>query len=817
MISYGKPLGTFEGLVFYGDDRNPNLVYYLPHEIDFAPRNNGKADLDLLIIRKGAAHSGGAADPRSTHNSILSLGVQCKENDSKVTRAVSGLCAKHNLDEKRVVVSTPPWDKGKVELVILDKDQSKADEDESMFVTSILGSSIPSLDGDLKGTFNVVLNPDGTDVLQSILKENSDKTALVLVNYDVEYTAMRPSVSIHMKANLERCQKTMRNYLDIGFEMWYYIDFDFGFQLDWLTKKMEDNGDIVIDILSPVTTPEEQEAVDELAHEFKDFVLKQLFEPVPELGQMVKVNEKSNAEIASDVVKAAGPAAKDLADAVKTVKEAATGGTKPGEDGGGASTTPGTTPPPAAGTKTPPAAGTTPSTADDTKTSTPSGNDNGPKKDDDANDGDDTLDHKDELHDDSENTQSDDTADATTGNSPTVNPKNFKLGVKYQLKYEEYSFDRNIEVTYNGSTAAVKHLNTSTHLSRVVKDSVLRPSLIGIATKPAFEDCIKEVRLGEDLLDQHVSCIFDYNFTDPDSDIKAAEVFLWRKKDVNDYLATLENKPNEPIKMEDILVPTCLEPFTRDWIFRKDKSKVNPVSWPMDGEGEAGYYYRVHYIYGGDIPNMYSWEKEYWTDPVASSSEEIVIRPYDNLTYRKISVSAGPDLDLDKVRRVTVDLKEDEKILGRVLLDKTHTNGHFIYRSNLNPELKVAKQYAFTGEDPVTLTSALVGNEIYVDTPTYLKKLQLTILGLNDSVQTLQLFTSAIPTEEGLIPKDDVIILKNEALQEVNIPVYSPTDTIDYTLIAMIGDEPVERSGRWEPSAKKIITIRLNAPDSTQS
>ena len=33
MISYGKPLGTFEGLVFYGDDRNPNLVYYLPHEI----------------------------------------------------------------------------------------------------------------------------------------------------------------------------------------------------------------------------------------------------------------------------------------------------------------------------------------------------------------------------------------------------------------------------------------------------------------------------------------------------------------------------------------------------------------------------------------------------------------------------------------------------------------------------------------------------------------------------------------------------------------------------------------------------------------
>ena len=38
MLDLAKPLGTHEGLIFYGDHELTDLVYYFPDEVSLAPQ-----------------------------------------------------------------------------------------------------------------------------------------------------------------------------------------------------------------------------------------------------------------------------------------------------------------------------------------------------------------------------------------------------------------------------------------------------------------------------------------------------------------------------------------------------------------------------------------------------------------------------------------------------------------------------------------------------------------------------------------------------------------------------------------------------------
>ena len=66
MIDLGKPLGTHQGIVFYGDHENDKIVYYLPDEIKFAPTPSGKLDLHLQMFKDESSTTGSAAELTKT-------------------------------------------------------------------------------------------------------------------------------------------------------------------------------------------------------------------------------------------------------------------------------------------------------------------------------------------------------------------------------------------------------------------------------------------------------------------------------------------------------------------------------------------------------------------------------------------------------------------------------------------------------------------------------------------------------------------------------------------------------------------------------
>ena len=295
MIDLGKPYGIHEGLIFYGDHENDSIVYYLPDEIKFAQKENGDPAVYLQVFQEDKILSGGIDELRKTAGSILQLDAVCEVSPERLKKAVESVRDEFGLP-KNLSPATPLWNDGSVDLITLDGSTTGSD---STFVKTVVGSARPSLGSlDLKSIFNIRFDRMGTELIYSAMK--GGKGSLVGLMYDLQYTAMRPSVQLRISADLSRCQDTVRHNLDAEVQLTYYVDLSLAAQLEWLTKKMEDNGDIKVELLSTVETPEEKKIVDELVKDFKESV--ELFQPVPDMESTVAAKSLSGKEIA-DLVK----------------------------------------------------------------------------------------------------------------------------------------------------------------------------------------------------------------------------------------------------------------------------------------------------------------------------------------------------------------------------------------------------------------------------------------------------------------------------------------------------------------------------------
>ncbi|MDD4107648.1 MAG: hypothetical protein PHH93_02900 [Prolixibacteraceae bacterium] len=296
MIDLAKPLGIHNDLVFYGDHELADLVYYFPDEVRLARQtdSNGEGqdmyELLFQIFHEGTVNEGGIEELRKTAGSILQLGVQCKVSDKRLEKAVESLKNVHVLPED-LKVATPHWKDGSVNLIALDAgtmDRSTLGEDS--FVKSIIGSNKPSLmSADLKSIFNVRFDRRGTALISSALEGAGGSVAGVL--YDLKYTAIRPSVDLRIWADLGRCYDSVSHEVGVHIEFQYYVKFSIGAEFEWLTKKMEENGDLKVELLSQVEDAETKKLVDEMVKEFKESILKELFRPyvnpsVPEVTNM---------------------------------------------------------------------------------------------------------------------------------------------------------------------------------------------------------------------------------------------------------------------------------------------------------------------------------------------------------------------------------------------------------------------------------------------------------------------------------------------------------------------------------------------------
>jgi len=287
MLDFAKNLGVFDEIIFYGDHEADNIVYYLPDELGFSKTSTagGETDYELMLqlFKDGQSIEGGIDELKKNSGGILSLGVQCGVTELRLEAALEKLVKQKNLPDD-TSAALPSWERGKVDLIVLDSTTQDDDtmNDES-FVKRIIGSKSPSLlTSDLKSIFNVRLDHRGAAMIASSLAGERGHIAGVL--YDMQFRGIQPALDLRIWADLERCYKTISHKLSIKAEFTYYVKFSLGADFEKITREMEENGDLKIEVLSQVTDPQMKQLVDETVKQTKEKVLRELFQPMVNPG-----------------------------------------------------------------------------------------------------------------------------------------------------------------------------------------------------------------------------------------------------------------------------------------------------------------------------------------------------------------------------------------------------------------------------------------------------------------------------------------------------------------------------------------------------
>ena len=289
MLDLDKPLGVYQKLSFYGDHEKDDVIYYLPDEVHLDKRSDSELyELSLIKFYESKIVDGSSDALEQGSGSILELGVCCDVDPERLKLAVEGLKKESHISSD-VMVTTPPWIEGSTSLITLATSSNDTDNGNS-FVDAIVVPTSPSIgSANLKSVYNVRYDRKGTDLIQASLMSESGSVAGIV--YDLKYAALSPSINLKMTAYLSRCQETIKHNLDAGLRFTYYaFQLDLAANLEWLTKKMEENGDLVIDCVTQAQNPEEQAEIDKLISEFKDSVLKELFDVSTDLGDIINLN-----------------------------------------------------------------------------------------------------------------------------------------------------------------------------------------------------------------------------------------------------------------------------------------------------------------------------------------------------------------------------------------------------------------------------------------------------------------------------------------------------------------------------------------------
>jgi hypothetical protein len=251
VLDLSKPLGPIEGLALFADHEQPALVYYLPDEVDLGLLAEGRPDLALQIFYPG---------------------VRCGLSPEREARVRGALASRLGRDDLRL--TPPPWEDGAVELLLLDTqsgDTLTGAVRDDRLVRGVVGSRRPSLhDGTLAALFHARLDQRGTALAAAAVQGAVGSVAGVL--YDLEFAALRPTVDLRMRAELNRCAEFIRTAL--GVQVYYVAD-----EVSAAFGQMKEQGLIEVDLVSQVADPESERLVNEAAKDFYDVLMRELFRP----------------------------------------------------------------------------------------------------------------------------------------------------------------------------------------------------------------------------------------------------------------------------------------------------------------------------------------------------------------------------------------------------------------------------------------------------------------------------------------------------------------------------------------------------------
>ena len=197
MLQLGETMKVIDGVTVFSDHADPNRFWYLPAPVVLADKPDGSKAFTFIKYTDKAKTGGARGGGFLMFETMLTL-------DKGTERSILSALRSEADDPRLEMV---PFDEGSVECVALNLQggggttAAAATPGGFNAVEEILGTAVPSLFGENRALFSLTLSQEGSTILEQALGKQA---APIGVIYKLKFTALRPSLHVRIKADLER-------------------------------------------------------------------------------------------------------------------------------------------------------------------------------------------------------------------------------------------------------------------------------------------------------------------------------------------------------------------------------------------------------------------------------------------------------------------------------------------------------------------------------------------------------------------------------------------------------------------------------------
>ncbi|HMR48571.1 MAG TPA: hypothetical protein PKE40_03975 [Arachnia sp.] len=283
MLYLDAPVGPINGLTIFRDHADDDLFYYINDRPRLA-RNGGVPEFVLLKYKRDVTDNPNlSADDRNRlGGGFLAFTVDLSLDDD-VFKAVKNKLGTENL-------LPVLFQKGTVRLSI---DKDIADQPDApagsvkgmAFFEDVLGTTKPSLVGDNRATFGVVLDHEGVVLVEAALRSGMSPIGVI---YDLEYLGLRPAFNVSVHADYRR----IYHELDLQFGLKAaYGPIALAADVDLAWQKLRDNGSITVSVKNFTDDADLRKQADAAFDWFKTQLLQDFFKSSLEPPIFMKQNQ----------------------------------------------------------------------------------------------------------------------------------------------------------------------------------------------------------------------------------------------------------------------------------------------------------------------------------------------------------------------------------------------------------------------------------------------------------------------------------------------------------------------------------------------
>lgn len=276
MLYLDQPIGKVRGLMIFRDHENPNMFYYVPERPRLARSEGGVPEFVFLKYRKDITDNPDF-DPESEDDlggGFLSFTVDLGIEESVLEQVRREL---RRFAEGDVQLAPIQFRKGSVRLSIM-KDATEAEdppegiEEGTTFFEEVYGATMPSLFGDNRATFSLVLNREGATLIEAGLRTGISPIGVI---YRLEFLGMRPAFNVKITAEYSR----IYNHLETEFGVRGQIQaVSLAADIGAAFQKLRDDGTIKVEVTHFTDDEDLRRQAEEAFNWFKTELLKDFFQ-----------------------------------------------------------------------------------------------------------------------------------------------------------------------------------------------------------------------------------------------------------------------------------------------------------------------------------------------------------------------------------------------------------------------------------------------------------------------------------------------------------------------------------------------------------